>query len=584
MTTNTTAALTDEQLTIQWAIESIEASAKSLQECHTQNGTWGDDTEAQSMFEREMEIASALRALLTSPRAAVPAPEGWKLVPIERSYNMRAKALIAFNTTEKKTNDRDDALDAAHRAMLDAAPAAPVAELVMQPLTDAALREALDDFELVCENNDVRRLTDDEKYVAQEFALSLIHGDPSAAQAVAADGVSEDEPSEIEQVIACLGDDAAKLRDANPDDEMADNMDAAARLLSERAAIVEHCAKIADSFTYGSCGLDGWIGKSIRASQIPRAAVSPATATFETVTMPHKWDETGERCVRCGDKDRMGTTCTTIKPQAPATAGERAAFVSLIGYERPETEGCAVDVWDSHRATWSAAIEFARASQAAAPVDAREPHVDDVAVDEFAIAMKAKMAAARAKGRSGWETCAPADLSRMLREHVEKGDPRDVANFSMMLYHHGAPISAPADAREPVGRFDKSLNQIRWLDGLVNADFADRQPFYTYPVSVPADAGEAVAWENAESDIPNDEREVIVFLNGHCALTDMECRKGGGWGIRLGFYDHEKRYWRVHGKREHFVTHWRDLPDPPDSAVIAGAHAQGAQGGKGGEA
>ncbi|MGX5885197.1 helix-turn-helix domain-containing protein, partial [Burkholderia gladioli] len=68
-------------------------------------------------------------ALLTSPRAAGPGPAGWKMVPIERSYNMRAKALIAFNTTEKKTNDRDDALDAAHRAMLDAAPAAPVAVL-----------------------------------------------------------------------------------------------------------------------------------------------------------------------------------------------------------------------------------------------------------------------------------------------------------------------------------------------------------------------------------------------------------------------------------------------------------------------
>ncbi|HEM8535008.1 TPA: hypothetical protein U2Q23_001092 [Burkholderia multivorans] len=43
--------------------------------------------------------------------------------------------------------------------------------------------------------------------------------------------------------------------------------------------------------------------------------------------------------------------------------------------------------------------------------------------------MKHKLALARAKGRGGWETCSPADLSRMLREHVEKGDPRDVANF-----------------------------------------------------------------------------------------------------------------------------------------------------------
>ncbi|WP_257827208.1 UPF0175 family protein [Burkholderia glumae] len=105
---------------------------------------------------------------------------------------------------------------------------------------------------------------------ALESARSLVAGD----QAVAADGAATDEPSEIEQVIACLGDDAAKLRDANPDDEMADNMEAAARMLFERAAIVEQSAKIADSFTCGSCGMDGKVGAAIRASQ----AAAPADA------------------------------------------------------------------------------------------------------------------------------------------------------------------------------------------------------------------------------------------------------------------------------------------------------------------
>ncbi|MFW6855952.1 hypothetical protein ACODYM_32135 [Burkholderia gladioli] len=62
--------------------------------------------------------------------------------------------------------------------------AAPVANLVMPPLTDAAMREALDEFELVCENNDVRRLTDDEKYAAQEFTLSLVHAMIPARAAV----------------------------------------------------------------------------------------------------------------------------------------------------------------------------------------------------------------------------------------------------------------------------------------------------------------------------------------------------------------------------------------------------------------
>lgn len=76
-------------------------------------------------------------------------------------------------------------------------------------------------------------------------------------------------------------------------------------------------------------------------------------------------------------------------------------------------------------------------------------HLDSVAVNRFAGEMAAKMEQARAKGRGGWETCPPDVLSRMLREHVEKGDPRDVANFCMMLWHLGQPI-APAPAAQAV--------------------------------------------------------------------------------------------------------------------------------------
>jgi hypothetical protein len=65
------------------------------------------------------------------------------------------------------------------------------------------------------------------------------------------------------------------------------------------------------------------------------------------------------------------------------------------------------------------------------------------------------MAEARAKGRGGWEDpaqCRADDLSRMLREHVEKGDPRDVANFCMMLHQRGEAIAASNSVRqEPVG-------------------------------------------------------------------------------------------------------------------------------------
>lgn len=77
----------------------------------------------------------------------------------------------------------------------------------------------------------------------------------------------------------------------------------------------------------------------------------------------------------------------------------------------------------------------------------RVEHSDDRAVDRFASAMKDKLAFARDhRGRGGWEdkaACSQADLSRMLRDHVDKGDPVDVANFCMMLHQRGERVKAP---------------------------------------------------------------------------------------------------------------------------------------------
>ncbi|GLI25640.1 hypothetical protein GGQ86_000373 [Xanthobacter flavus] len=68
---------------------------------------------------------------------------------------------------------------------------------------------------------------------------------------------------------------------------------------------------------------------------------------------------------------------------------------------------------------------------------------DEIAVDRFGEAMKAKLAVKREQGYGGWddkEQCSAEHLSRLLREHVEKGDPVDVANFAMMLYQRGERI------------------------------------------------------------------------------------------------------------------------------------------------
>mgnify|MGYP000629703460 CR=1 FL=1 len=85
-------------------------------------------------------------------------------------------------------------------------------------------------------------------------------------------------------------------------------------------------------------------------------------------------------------------------------------------------------------------------------------HPDDLAVDAFAAAMKAKLAEARAKGRGGWNGDEPGmqqRLSNMLRDHIEKGDPRDVANFCMFLHQRGEGIS-------PMGGSDERTRFEAW--------------------------------------------------------------------------------------------------------------------------
>lgn len=72
-------------------------------------------------------------------------------------------------------------------------------------------------------------------------------------------------------------------------------------------------------------------------------------------------------------------------------------------------------------------------------------HPDDAAVDQFAVLMKDKLARARERGKGGWQDPAwPAeDISRQLREHVDKGDPVDVANYAMFLALRCESIAPP---------------------------------------------------------------------------------------------------------------------------------------------
>lgn len=97
-------------------------------------------------------------------------------------------------------------------------------------------------------------------------------------------------------------------------------------------------------------------------------------------------------------------------------------------------------------------------------VDAATPqHPDDAAVDALALRMKAKLEKQREKGYGGWDTdCTQERLSELLRQHVDKGDPVDVANFCAFLQARGEGIAAALAATQPAAQDAK---RYQWLFG-----------------------------------------------------------------------------------------------------------------------
>lgn len=111
----------------------------------------------------------------------------------------------------------------------------------------------------------------------------------------------------------------------------------------------------------------------------------------------------------------------------------------------------AVGAVEVHAAVPSGALSVVRHYNA--PSGAMETLRDDAAIDAFALDLKVKMARNRAKGRGGWHDnaeCSADALSQMLREHIDKGDPLDVAIISMMLHHRREQISQIGKNSAPV--------------------------------------------------------------------------------------------------------------------------------------
>lgn len=611
MTNNTTAALTDDER--EKLIDLVDRLIRNPDAVSAKDCIIGNDVRTVQW------IAEHTRALLTSPRAAVPAPDLYWFGDHEHGFECPDDAAIVhgrklgerftlkaswyadmlFEVT-KVPDDNDD--DYEVRA-LDAAPAAPVAELVMQPLTDAALREALDDFELVCENNDVRRLTDDEKYVAQEFALSLIHGDPSVAQAVAADGaiptpedvqswavtvevngmtiltISDSHVGGIDSIgdfgdvvrscaqhlTSFIGKDDAERAAVSPATNPLHEIQKLLREVDPKwhergefgvkslgqilCAIRDLAAAVSPAPTVEGAHTDRvrWalsdvcreagITSSGRLSEAFAramrryfgAAVSPATADAPlngiAATMFHGEGAIarcsycgrysidpktlGDRQPKCECGEKHGWSGSFEKPgpdakwsgEAPATADERAALQSKI-------DELNSDIRHLYRAYGEAC---ARASQAAAPDDAREPAETEqsIAADCY------HWIAERIGTKNGYSVQEHVDaMCQMIDECAdffhdfvgadEGGDDaavRIAKNIRALKAGTLHDVSAPADAREPDAYVPiHPRNGPLWASTVTSLD-ADRPK--SYPVKpvylgAPADAGEALTEDDVE--------------------------------------------------------------------------------------
>ncbi len=91
---------------------------------------------------------------------------------------------------------------------------------------------------------------------------------------------------------------------------------------------------------------------------------------------------------------------------------------------------------------------------------------DKAAIARFAKAMVEKMAIMRTRGLRDWETCSSIELLCVLQEHVEKGDPVDIALIAMMI-HQKAEVEFEVEWQKPNDRNIINISQYN-LDEVNN--------------------------------------------------------------------------------------------------------------------
>ncbi|MFY4709945.1 hypothetical protein [Burkholderia glumae] len=562
MTNNTTAALTDEQI-----IELLTAM---------------DDAGFTQAERNNDRLRNAARALLTSPRAAV--PEGWKLVPVEPTPEMvSAGEHVAYSDVAYAPPE------IAYRAMLDAAPAAPVASPSIdteQMLRDCVPGGDIVDPQIVCDN--IREWFEGRAAVA--------------AQAVAAP-VAEAEPApdplrrRVERLLVELHAEGrlsegqcTKMLDISRVEwrELAEFLAPAAQAVAADGASTQRCNLGVGCDEAGVC----YASAHGDASQCGRAAVSPATAALP-IKIPHvhirpEDEEIGRQYYALGFVD--GNRSITDAPQPARVVAPKPATADSTGYCTRSVCGCEGSRIETKQGCyhWRLVSETATA----------EP-TDYAAIEREHFGDPDK--------RTGIYAPATADERAALTFDEWRSTYADAMSASDATLAWSAArasqAAAPADAREPDAYMTLDCVSLKPASVYLNReDVADMRPDHVVPLyrgGAPADAGEAVALTAAARDVLAERtRQVSVegwtpehddqYTKGELALAASQYVLHVACPFQDGkvpaFWPWPAEWWKPTTPRRDLEKAGALIQAEIERLYRAEARTAGAQGGKGGEA